>query len=123
MGDATSHAKIVESAKLGLTASTSNAAPWPAADWWTAFGDPQLTRLIETAQAGSPSIKLAEARVRLAQQAQALASAATGPNVAINATATRERLSENYIFPPPLGGSTVTDGRVALDFPTNSILG
>jgi outer membrane protein TolC len=47
-----------------------------AADWWTAFGDPQLARLTETAQAGSPSGKLAEARVRLAQQAQALAAAA-----------------------------------------------
>jgi NodT family efflux transporter outer membrane factor (OMF) lipoprotein len=116
MGDATSQAKLIEPAKLGLTASAADAAPWPAADWWTAFGDPQLTRLIETAQAGSPSIKVAEARVRLAQHAEALARAATGPSVSVNAAATRERLSENYIYPPPLGGSTVTDGRVALDF-------
>jgi NodT family efflux transporter outer membrane factor (OMF) lipoprotein len=116
MGDAKSHSKIIEPARLGLTDSAADAASWPAADWWTGFGDPQLTRLIETAQAGNPSIKVAEARVRLAQQAEALARAATGPSVSVNATATRERLSENYIYPPPLGGSTVTDGRVALDF-------
>jgi NodT family efflux transporter outer membrane factor (OMF) lipoprotein len=116
MGDASSQSKPIPPAQLGMTAAEANAAAWPAADWWSAFGDAQLSRLIETAQAGSPSIKMAEARVRLAAHAEALARGALRPNVALNANATRERLPENYIYPPPLGGSTVTDGRLAVDF-------
>lgn len=116
VGDATSQSRIIEPGGVGLTASDQSATPWPAADWWTVFDDPQLSHLIEAAQGGNPSIKIAEARVRLAKQAEILAGSANGPDLALNANATRERLSENYIFPPPLGGSTVTDGRVALDF-------
>ncbi|CPQ44336.1 outer membrane protein [Bordetella pertussis] len=33
-----------------------------------------------------------------------------------NYTLTREHLPKNYIYPPPTGGSVVSDNRLALDF-------
>jgi len=54
-----------------------------AAKWWRELEDPQLTRLIETALAGSPDIHAAEARLREAraglrlQQRSALPQAST----------------------------------------------
>jgi outer membrane protein TolC len=104
-------------AQLGLApAGPATDAVWPAPDWWTRFDDAQLAGLIEAARSGNPNIKIAAARVRLAQQYERLAGSSDGPDLALNATATREKLSETYIYPPPFGGSTVTDGRVALDF-------
>lgn len=39
----------------------------PAARWWTALGDPELTRLIDDALAQSPTIQAAQARLRSAR--------------------------------------------------------
>src|SRR5690349_20306644 len=39
------------------------AADWPAQDWWRAYGDAQLDRLIDGALANSPTMAQAEARV------------------------------------------------------------
>ncbi|ETH91542.1 putative fusaric acid resistance protein FusA [Bordetella pertussis STO1-CHOC-0019] len=38
------------------------------------------------------------------------------PRVDANYTLTREHLPKNYIYPPPTGGSVVSDNRLALDF-------
>jgi len=39
-------------------------AQWPAADWWRVYNDPQLNQWIADAQAGNPSLAVAQARVR-----------------------------------------------------------
>src|SRR6185312_8262762 len=41
-------------------------ADWPAADWWTAYGDAQLDGLIAEGIASAPDLKIAEARLRQA---------------------------------------------------------
>ena len=38
------------------------------ADWWTAFGSPELTRLVERALAANPTIEAAHAALRAAQE-------------------------------------------------------
>lgn len=52
------------------------AADWPQDAWWTAYGDPQLSALIDEALKGAPAMAAAEARLRkagaLAQQAGAV---------------------------------------------------
>src|SRR5256885_10624270 len=48
-----------------------DAAAWPTEQWWRGYGDPQLDALIAEALAGSPSLEIAEARLRSAQ-AQAI---------------------------------------------------
>lgn len=114
VGNAPPPSTPLEPAQLGL--DQSDDAAWPAADWWSTFNDAQLTRLIELARADHPSIRLAEARVREAQQYALATRAVNQPDITLNGQVTREHFSENYIYPAPLGGSIATEGRVALDF-------
>ena len=45
----------------------STAASWPTDHWWRSYGDPQLDALVEEALAGSPTLEIAQARLRAAQ--------------------------------------------------------
>ncbi|HEX2827984.1 MAG TPA: efflux transporter outer membrane subunit [Burkholderiales bacterium] len=85
-------------------------AAWPSADWWTRFNDPQLDALVDEALKGSPTLRAADARVRKALAAAGIANAARLPQMTGNASVTRERLPEKGLFPPPLGGSWITQG-------------
>src|SRR6266849_8032181 len=89
---------------------------WPREDWWTRFGDPKLDALMPQALQGNPSLRAAEARVRAARALADAAGASLYPSLGLEASATRQRLSRNDIYPPPFGGSWVNQGRVALDF-------
>jgi len=103
---------VVDAARLGATRAP---VEWPRDDWWTRYRDPQLDALIAEALSGSPSIAAAKARIARANAAAGIARAALLPQVGANGTANYQRYSENYIFPPPLGGTWQTDARLALD--------
>src|ERR1700716_1491787 len=60
-------------AQQTLAGAKLDAAAWPADQWWRGYADPQLDTLIDEALAGSPSLEIAEARLRAAQ-AQAIAA-------------------------------------------------
>jgi len=92
------------------------AGDWPREDWWSRFGDPKLDALMPQALQGNPSLRAAEARVRAARALADAAGASLYPSLGLEASATRERLSRNDIYPPPFGGSWVNQGRIALDF-------
>ncbi len=82
----------------------SSGGLWPTAAWWRSYRDPTLDRLIETALASSPSLAAAHARFDSARQSVLLVGAATGAHVGLAATAERQRLSDNGLFPPSLLG-------------------
>lgn len=75
------------------------AADWPAADWWTAYGDPQLNGLIAEALAGSPDLKIAVARLDQADAAARVSHADLLPTVSADATASEARQSLSQGFP------------------------
>src|SRR5215472_13807465 len=104
---------------LGLSHTTADSqlepTAWPTDGWWRRYGDPQLDALVDEALAGSPSLATAQARLRTAQGQAVAARAARLPSTTASAEATRQRYAEDYLFPPPFGGSYVNDGRVALD--------
>jgi NodT family efflux transporter outer membrane factor (OMF) lipoprotein len=104
------------SASGTLAGAKIDAAAWPADGWWHSYGDPQLDALIAEALAGSPSLATAEARLRAAQSQTVAARGARLPTTTIDAEVSRQRYPEHYLFPPPLGGSYVTEARAALDF-------
>jgi NodT family efflux transporter outer membrane factor (OMF) lipoprotein len=81
---------------------------WPARDWWKALADPQLDELIGEGLRDSPSLQVAAARTRAALAEAGASFAARVPQATLSADATRERLSDNGIFPPPFAGSTST---------------
>ena len=80
------------------------------------YGDAQLDRLVALALKDSPTMAVAQARVRQADAAAGQTQAAAGASLALDGQATRERYPEHGLYPPPIAGSTRTSGHVALDF-------
>lgn len=85
-------------------ATLSNAA-WPTADWWERYGDAQLNGLVGEALKQSPTLRMAEARVRLAQAIVGRAEAADGFQMGFSERTARQRFSEHGTTPPPVAGS------------------
>ncbi|NIF78307.1 efflux transporter outer membrane subunit [Paraburkholderia sp. Cy-641] len=80
-------------------------AQWPAADWWRAYQDPQLNLWIADAQAGNPSLAVAQARVREAASMAGVARAALAPQVNGSLSIQRQRWADNVFYGPgPLAG-------------------
>ncbi len=79
---------LIEPAALGLSGQAAPAVPEA---WWTAFGDPQLDRLIEEALAGNPSLDGALARVRESSAQVLAAGAARQPGGTLDADETWQR--------------------------------
>jgi multidrug efflux system outer membrane protein len=93
------------------TPATATATPTPGD-----YGDPQLTRLVALALKDSPTMAVAQARVRQADAAAGQTQAAAGASLALDGSATRERYPEHSQYPPPIAGSWRTSGHAALDF-------
>ncbi|MDB5732149.1 MAG: transporter, partial [Variovorax sp.] len=112
-----SHARLRDAEALQLaTAGTQAGEADDVLDrqWWRAFGDPQLDRLIDQALAGNPNLGTAQARLARAQAATGLAEAAEGPQDNGALDLTRQRFSATSIYPPPLGGSVRNLGSLQL---------
>jgi NodT family efflux transporter outer membrane factor (OMF) lipoprotein len=99
-------------AAKSLAGSRLSAAAWPAADWWKRFNDPQLDRLIDEALAGSPTLRVAEARARRALAFVQTASSALYPQVNGDAAIMRQRFPEHGLIPPPFGGTWDTQAQL-----------
>lgn len=84
--------------------------------WWAIFKDDQLDSLIGEALDNSPSIRIAQARIRQAKSLAGITGANLYPQLDANGSAVRERISAKGYFPPPLGGSTLNLGQLTLDF-------
>ncbi|MBX9816135.1 MAG: TolC family protein, partial [Sphingomonas sp.] len=78
--------------------ATAAASDVDVARWWTAFGDPRLTALIERALADNPTIRIAASRVRQARLEEIVARAAGRPQINLGANATRVEFSRNGGF-------------------------
>src|ERR1700691_1913977 len=74
-------------------------ASWRQADWWKAYGDAQLDGLMDEALAGSPDLKIAEARLREADAMAKVSGARLWPSLTGNASADEARESLNQGFP------------------------
>ena len=87
----------------------SGGGSWPTQDWWKQYQDPTLDELIEMALRYSPTLATARARFESARQSVRIASTATGAHVQANGDVSRQRLSDNGLFPPQLLGFTWYD--------------
>ncbi|MGB9330142.1 MAG: hypothetical protein WCB10_05180, partial [Steroidobacteraceae bacterium] len=61
-----------------------DASAWPADQWWRSYGDPQLDALVDEALAGSPTLAVAQARLRAAQAQTVSARGALAPRTALD---------------------------------------
>jgi NodT family efflux transporter outer membrane factor (OMF) lipoprotein len=103
-------------AARSLEGVKSDAAAWPAEDWWRALGDPQLNKLMQEALAGSPSLRLAHARVDRALAFAEAAGAPLMPQLNGSLDATRQRFSKNGLIPPPFAGQWRWQNQAQLNF-------
>jgi NodT family efflux transporter outer membrane factor (OMF) lipoprotein len=83
----------------------SEAAPRPAADWWKAFNDPQLDRLVEQLLAKNPTLQSALARIRAAEAEVSSARSLQYPNINIDGTDTVQLVSKDFVYPQRFGGT------------------
>jgi NodT family efflux transporter outer membrane factor (OMF) lipoprotein len=98
------------------SAGGSETGQWPEREWWSGYGDAQLSALIKEALASSPDMEVALARLSAAEARAAGTGAALSPIIDATAGAQRSRFSANGLFPPPIGGSTVWQNKASFDF-------
>jgi len=90
-----------------VTAPTTQSAAqqtWPAREWWRGFNDETLNTLITAGLAQSPDLAAAGARYEAARAAVDSSAAAQRVHLGLSTDATRQRLSDNGLFPPKLLG-------------------
>lgn len=95
-------------AALADTFEQNSSKQAPSERWWESFELPGLNRLIEAALKDAPDLAAAQARLRMADQAERLARLDAQVHYVTDASIVREHLSKNGLFPPPIGGSTFT---------------
>ena len=96
-------AKIGNAADLAASQTLASAritpGQWPAADWWTRFGDAQLDTLVREALDGHPSIRAALARVDGAVAMVTVTGASQGLGDTAGFDSTRQLLSRYGLVP------------------------
>jgi NodT family efflux transporter outer membrane factor (OMF) lipoprotein len=75
-------------------------ADWPQTRWWDAYGDTQLSGLIDEALKNSPTLAQAEARFRSAAAQADVARGALLPTLAANGRVSETEQSLNLGYPP-----------------------
>lgn len=73
-------------------------AVWPSDGWWKAYGDGQLTRLIEDGLVGAADMRQAEARLAAAAASERGAAGALLPSIGAEGKVDRERQSYRYLI-------------------------
>lgn len=90
-------------AERSLAGLQISPAGWPASDWWSRLGDPQLDALIAEALQDNPGLGVADARARAAQAEAGAADAARAPSVSAGASVSGARIP-GTILPSDSGG-------------------
>lgn len=75
------------------------ATVWPDLQWWTAYGDPQLDRLIQEALADAPDLAAALARLQRSDARVQFTGSANKPQITANAAITESKISYNNLVP------------------------
>ena len=108
--------KQLDTAGLGLGAAP---APRFPDEWWKAFRDPQIDRLVAMMASGNPTLQGALARMRAASAQLSVERAGDLPQVNLDASEQYQLLSKDYVIPPPYGGSWRWLGQVQANMSWN----
>src|SRR5277367_1577091 len=74
--------------------------PVSSLGWWAKFNDPQLTQLIAVAISDSPTMQIAESRIRLAEQVIKQAQSALWPSIDLSGYVQRQGFPKMGLTPP-----------------------
>lgn len=95
--------------------AADSGTPWPAAAWWKAYGDPQLSTLVEQATTGNPTLRMADARIVRARALADGAKSSLWPSISAGAALTYEHFTENQFYRPPYAGEEYWNNRSTFD--------
>ncbi|WP_374496829.1 efflux transporter outer membrane subunit [Vogesella indigofera] len=98
---------------IGHTVSPAN---WPHANWWQRYGDPQLNQIVAEALVDSPSLRVAQSRMRQAEAVSGLAKAAGKPQINASLKSTRQKYSEHSTVPKLIAEDWQTFNDATLSF-------
>lgn len=107
-GNSSPNAHLLDTNQLntgGLLKSAIKQTAWPSQQWWKAYADPQLDRLVAEATAGNPTIRIAQARISKSQALSGIARSSLFPSVRAEATLTRQQFTEHNFIPAPYAGN------------------
>lgn len=114
-----SHSSLLSANTLESSKTINNIAiskvDWPKEKWWSRYADAQLDALLSEALAGTPSLRIAAARVRQAQAMAGIAESAASINANATLKDTRQRYSEHSTIPHPLAGTWNTYNDLSLN--------
>ncbi len=101
------HATVIDANQMALGQDMRHQPhlAWPNDTWWHAYGDSQLDDLMQAALAGSPTLKVAQARLSLAQAFAEGRRAETQPTLSTDVSLSRQRFSALQFIPPPWAGN------------------
>jgi NodT family efflux transporter outer membrane factor (OMF) lipoprotein len=101
---------MTQAEALGLSAVASTQIP----DGWQSLGDPVLDQLIVQALQGQPTLAVAKARVSRMLALAGVSESSSYPQGSFSADVTRQRYTENGLYPPPIAGKIYSSGNVQL---------
>ena len=88
-------------------------------DWWSVFGDAQLTQMLDRVASDNLDIQAAMARIEQARAVSGIARAEFFPSITLNPGVLRSRNSATQRvagFPGPLPSASISTVTVPLDF-------
>ncbi len=88
---------------------------WPEDQWWHAYAEPSLDRLIEHALTDHPSVQLAAARLAQASAGEHYLQANRGLRVDGAYNGEWQRFTESGLYPVDVGGSHDLDSKLGVD--------
>ena len=91
----------------------ANAAQWPSDHWWEAYKDTQLNQLMNEGLKEANDVRIAQARLKLAQAATGMSKASLFPNVGARASVDQERQSYHYLMDEAFVPQGWNDGGIA----------
>jgi NodT family efflux transporter outer membrane factor (OMF) lipoprotein len=86
-----------------ISLSSKEIIPWPSAQWWLYYEDPQLSALIEEGLRNSSTVGIAKARIDAAKSIMEQSGADLYPNVNLAGDYSNLRQSYNMGMPVPEG--------------------
>lgn len=99
-----------------LKSAAHQSVPWPSQQWWKAYGDPQLDRLVAKATTGNPSMRIAQTRLAKVMALSGIATSALFPSVQADANFTRQQFTEHQFIKAPYAGNWAWNNVATLDF-------
>lgn len=102
-----------------LKSATKPPASWPSQQWWKAYADPQLDRLVAETIDGNPTMRIAQVRIARVRALSAVAKSALFPSIQADAAFTREMFTEHQFIPPPYAGNWSWNNLATLDLVYN----